>query len=269
MPWARQPFDRYTVERGTARLGSSSDGASMRLVDDRSLLPSWLPRPGAATVADHVPLDIYPEVVRVPLLEPPGTNPTWPQPLQAAWASLRLCDVLDTPAPFTENPSDQQTTALVQLLIPERQDFSFLVAERNDEVEWFVRQGQLDLPQGRATNGRRLRRGLRDLTVNAGAVSKVVEVSRYWLARGTGPNDAEVALTQLSTSHLWTDTWLLRLHEWREEQSMLVAGPTGTLQRLAAAGLSSWAVGSTEPWPPGCRGDQDRHFGLEHPADDV
>lgn len=237
----------------------------MQLVDDPSLLPPWLPRPGASTVADHIPLGAYPEVVRLPLLEPPGTNPTWPQPLQAAWASQRLCDVLDAPAPFTESPSDQQVTALVQLLLPERERFWFLIAERNDEVERFVRHDRLGLPPGRPRRGRRLQRSLHGLAVDAGSVSEDSGVSRYWLVIGAGPQEAEVALTQLSTSHLWTDGWLLRLHEWREEQSMLIAGPAGIQRRLATVGLPTWALAPTVQWPPGCRVDPYRHFGLAPP----
>ncbi len=239
--------------------------SQMQLVDDRSLLPPWLPRPGASTVGDHVPLDVYPEVVRLPLMEPPGTHVTWPQPLRAIWRSLRLCDVLDAPAPFTEGPSDAQTTSIVRLVLHEEQRFWFLIAERNDEVEWFVRHDRLGLQPDQPRRGRRLQRVLGDLAVDARSVSEDPAVSRYWLATGTGPRDADVALTQLSSSHLWTDGWLLRLHEWREEQSMLVAGPAGVQDRLASAGLPNWAVDATVPWPPGCQGDHDRHFGLAPP----
>ena len=43
---------------------------------------------------------------------------------------------------------------------------------------------------------------------------------------------------------------------------MLIAGPVGLQQRLTAVGLCSWAVAPTVPWPPGCRLDSNRYFGL-------
>jgi len=238
----------------------------VQLVDDPALLPRWLPRQGAATVADHVPLDLYPEVVRLPFLHHPrdeSKDPTWPMPLRSESAGLRLCDVLDAPAPFDEVPSDQQLAALLPLLLPERRPFWFLAAQRSDEVESFVQLGRLSLPpNGRVASQRHLRRAVRDLAITASAVSETIEVSRFWLARGAGPQEADLALRQLSASHLWTDQWLLRLHEWRHEQSMLIAGPVGIQQRLAAVGLPSWALAPTLPWPPGCRLDSNRHFGL-------
>lgn len=110
----------------------------MQLVDDPALLPAWLPRPGASTVADHVPLGLYPELVRLPFLhDPRNEDPTWPEPLRSEWASLRLCDVLDAPAPFDEGPTDQQLAALLPLLLAEDQRFWFLAAEGTDEVESF------------------------------------------------------------------------------------------------------------------------------------
>ena len=244
--------------------GDRAWGSGVRLVDDPALLPSWLPRPGAATVADHVPLDLYPDVVRLPFLrDPQDENPTWPEPLQDEWSSLRLCDVLDAPAPFDEVPSDWQLAALLPLLLSETQRFWFLAAERSDEVEFSVRLGRLSLPSGRRPGGRRrLSRVVRDLSITASSVSGDAEVSRFWLARGTGPQEADLALQQLSASHLWTEQWLLRLHEWREEQSLLIAGPVGLQQRLVEVGLSFWAVVPTSPWPPGCGLGSNRHFGL-------
>lgn len=217
----------------------------MQLVDDPTLLPPWLPRPGSATVADHVPLELYPEAARLPFLhDPPDENPTWPEPLRVEWVSLRLCDVLDARAPFDDGPSDPQLAALLPLLLSEGQRSWFLAAERSDEVELFVRLGRLELPPDRRVRGRRrLRRMVRDLAVTASSVSGDAEVSRFWLARGAGPQEANVALQQLPASHLWTDQWLLRLYAWRyDEQSMLIAGPVGIQQRLVAVGLSSLAA---------------------------
>ena len=155
----------------------------MQLVDDPGLLPPWLPRPGAATVADQVPLDLYPEVVRLPFLhDPPDEDPTWPQPLRAEWATLRLCDVLDAPAPFDEGPSERQLAALLPLLLAEDQQFWFLAADGADEVELFVRLGRLALPGDRGVEGgRSLARVLRDLAIPASSVSGDAEVSRFWL----------------------------------------------------------------------------------------
>jgi hypothetical protein len=240
-------------------------GAGVQLVGDPALLPPWLPRPGATTVADHVPLDVYPEVVRLPFLhDPPDEDPTWPEPLRSEWASLRLCDVLDAPAPFDEGPSDWQLAALLPLLLAEDQRFWFLAVEGTDEVESFVRLGRLALPGNRRVGGeRRLARVLRDLAIPASSVSEGAEVSRFWLASGAGPQEAELALQALSASHLWTDQWLLRLHGWRyDEQSMLIASPVGIQQRLATVGLASWAVAPTVPLPPGCGLGSNRHFGL-------
>jgi hypothetical protein len=241
------------------------DGGAVQLVDDPALLPPWLPRPGSATVADHVPLELYPEVVRLPFLhDPQDEDPTWPMPLRAEWAALRLCDVLDAPAPFDEGPSGQQLAALLPLLLSEGQRFWFLAADRSDDVELSVRLGRLELPPDRRVRGRRrLPRMVRDLAITASSVSGDAEVSRFWLAKGAGPQEADLALQQLSASHVWTDQWVLRLHAWRyDEQSMLIAGPAGIQQRLAAVGLASWAVAPTVSWPPGCQLGSNRHFGL-------
>lgn len=235
----------------------------MQLLDDPSLLPRWVPRPNASTIAGQVPLDVYPEVVRVPLIEPPGTNPTWPQPLQAAWAPLRLCDVLDAPPKFRQDLSNQEVAALVRILVSERESFWFLVAETGGDVELRVVHDRLGVPFRRPRTSRALRRALRNVAIDARSVSEDAETSHYFLAMGTGPSDADVALTQLSTAYVWTDRWLLRLHGWREEHSMLVAGAAGIRQRLAAVGLPSWTVGPTMTWPPSCQGDHDQHFGLE------
>lgn len=235
----------------------------MQLLDDPSQLPRWLPRPEASTVAGQVPLAAYPDVVRLPLLEQPGVNPTWPQPLEPGWASLRLCDVLDANAPFRQDLPDEQVAALVRALVPEQDSFWFLVADTGGDVEWLVVHRRLGVPFRCPRTSRALRRALRNLAIDAGSVSEDAETSRYFLAMGTGPQDALVALTQLSTVYVWTNRWLLRLHGWREEHSMLVGGPLGLQQRLAAVGLPSWGVGPTVPWPPGCQGDHGRHFGLE------
>lgn len=206
-------------------------------------LPPWLPRPSGATVraattaAEHIPLEVYPEVVRVPLREDPDShNPTWPSVLRPQWVGWTLCDVIDGHEPFTRDLSSAQFDSLAHVIMEDGEEFAALVADTSGVTEF----GQL--------------RAHGHISAERVVPPMGGGVPGFYLVSGAGLVDVQTALSLvMPVSHLWTATWLLRFQDWREETSMLVAGPYGAQQRLAEAGLSSWRLGPEVLWPPSCR----------------
>lgn len=195
-----------------------------------------MPLPGGGIVAGRIPLDVFPHVVRVVHEHDARQRfpDVWPE-LRPDHAALRLCDVLDRPIKFTASPPEQQVHALVAALGWDER-VSALVADTERHRD-FVAAAPL---------------------VPSHLVEPGTAVSYRLLPRITEDQAVEL-LGYRRLSHLWSSTWLVRVHEWAEEHSLLVAGDATIRDTLAERGLRFLDVSSDTPWPPKCRNPQ-RHL---------